>query len=321
MYKTLAIFDRDAEYLKHLADYIKAKAPGLFYIKLFTKEEALREFLEGEPVDILLTEEGISKADERKALCRQLVLLTQTTETEAESSLHRIYKYQPGEIILKELKKLLPEDTLGAVSHISEKEIISIISLDSARLSQSFSLSLWDKQSNNQKTLFTTLQAYPLIKELIVQKDESGLSEFLYYLKQNSPGLSKKLKEHIQRNGKFEYIKAVSFGTDIYELTAEDMINWLKLLPQLEYDTFLFEIGFLNQASIRLLQESKIIYLVSEEDGITNKQTENFLLQLSLAGYEEIVEKIAKIKAGKESISVYEAYFQKGLPGAAGRGV
>ena len=320
MHKTLAIYDSDAEYLKHLAEYIKAKAPGIFYIKLFTKEEALREYLEAEPTDILLIEAGISGIDEIKAYCRQLVLLTLTSESEEITSLHKIYKYQPGESILKELKKLLPEDAINStVSHLSEKKIISVVSLCSARLCQGFSLSLWDQQSTNQKTLFTTLQAYPLLKELTAQKGESGLSEFLYYLKQKSPGLSKKIKECIQQQGKYEYIKAASFGTDIYEITEEDIINWLNLLSQLEYDIFLFEVGFLNQASIRLLQESSVIYLASEEDDITKNQTENFLQQLSFAGYEDIIERIVKIKADKQGLCIYDEYLKKGLIGTAGR--
>ena len=45
MYRTLAIYDKDTEYLKHLADYIKVRAPILFRVNLFTKEDALKEFM------------------------------------------------------------------------------------------------------------------------------------------------------------------------------------------------------------------------------------------------------------------------------------
>ncbi|SHO53868.1 hypothetical protein [Anaerocolumna xylanovorans] len=314
MYKTLAIYDKDMEYLRHLADYLKSKAPGLFQIKLFTKEETLKEFLKAETADILLLAEETPEAESMAAYCSHLVLLTPVPIPEKKSSLHTIYKYQPGEAILKELRELLPEGALrNTGAHTLEKEIISVISLNPGKLSQGFSLSLWNEKCEEKKTLFITFLAYPLLKELRIQEGETGLSEFIYYLKQNAPGLVRKGKEYVNIRENFEYIKGVSFGTDLYELTAEDVSNWFVLLSSWEYDTVLFDIGIFTQASIKVLQESSVVYLVSEEDRLNEEQLANFFLQLKWAGYEELLQKIVIIRVGKEKANSYEDCLLKEL--------
>lgn len=314
MYKTLAIYDKDEEYLRHLAAYIKDKAPGVFRVKLFTKEEALKEYLKGEAADILLLAEEAFEKDNLAMYCGCLVLLTQTPAPEKELSAGVLYKYQPGETILKELRKLLPEAALrNTGQHSLEKEIISVISLNPGKLSQGYSMALWNEKCKEKRTLFTSLSAYPLLKDLRIQEGDSGLSEFIYYLKQNSQGISKKLKEYIQRKEGFEYIKAVSFGTDLYELTAEDVVNWLTVISQWNYDTVIFDIGILTQASLKLLQESSVIYLVTEEDKLSKAQLDSFFLQLRWAGYEELLGKVVRIRPGKESMDAYEDCLLEGL--------
>lgn len=314
MYKKLAIYDRDMEYLRHLAEYLKSKAPGLFQIKLFTKEEALKEFLQGEMADILLLTEEMPEAKEMAVYCGHLVLLTQAPMTEKKPSVHTIYKYQPGEAILKELRELLPQDAVRNTGRDTlEKEVISVISLNPGKLSQGFSLSLWNEKCKEKKTLFITLLAYPFLEELRIQEGETGLSEFIYYLKQNSPGLLRKGKEYVSVKESFEYMKGVSFGADLYELTAEDVNNWFTLLSQWEYDTVLFDIGIFTQASIRVLQESSVIYLISEEDRLSEEQLANFFLQLKWAGYEAVTEKTVIIRAGREKAGMYEERLLKGL--------
>ncbi|SHL09601.1 hypothetical protein SAMN02745136_04072 [Anaerocolumna jejuensis DSM 15929] len=314
MYKTLAIFDKDAEYLRHLADYLKTKAPGLFQVKLFTKEEALKEFLKEEGVDILLLAEETPEADSMAAYCIHLILLVQTPEQEKKLSPNAIYKYQPGEAILKELRKRLPEDALRNTGQQSfQKEIISILSLNPGKVSQGFSLALWDEKCRENRTLFTTLLAYPLLKELRIQEGETGLSELIYYLKQNSSGLPQKLKEYVQRREGFEYIKGVSFGTDLNELTAEDVSSWFSILLQWEYDTVIFEIGTLTQASLKVLAESSVIYLVSEEDRLWEEQLKSFLQQLKWAGWEDLLDKIVRVTPDREQITAFEGCLLMGL--------
>lgn len=301
MFKTLAIYDKDGEYAVHLSEYIKSKARGFFQIRLFTEENALKEFLKEEAADILLWGEGSENIDLSIGNYRCLVILTQTPDSIIPPGCTSIYKYQPGEAILKGLKELLPEESGDLRKREDKKELITVFSLNNAHFSRGFGLDLWKEKARLKNTLFFMLDPFNGVKGLEIRENESGLSEFIYYLKQNTQSMNKKLLNLIQKKGELHFMKGAAFGADLYEITPEDMENWLQLIYQSEYDTIIFETGIFSPAVIKLLKDSTKIYLSAEEGGYGEEQLNSFLSQLKWAGYEDVLTQISVVRIGKES--------------------
>jgi hypothetical protein len=301
LFKTLAIYDKDGEYAVHLSEYIKSKARGFFQIRLFTNEDALKEFLKDESADILLWGEETENITLSINNYRCLVILTQTPDSIIPPGCTAIYKYQPGEAILNGLKELLPEDPGGLRKGEGGKVLITVFSLNNAHFSKGYSLKMWKEKAQINKTLFFMLDPFNGVKELEIRENESGLSEFIYYLKQNTQSLNKKFINLIQTEGELHYIKGTAFGTDLYEITPEDMENWLQLIYQSEYDTIIFDTGVFSPAIIKLFKASTKIYLSAEEGSYGEEQLNSFLSQLKWAGYEDVLSQISVVRIGKES--------------------
>lgn len=313
MYRTLAIYDRDEEYSLHLTEYIKNKAPGLFLIQRFTREEALRESLKEEAADILLWGEEIPEEGFRLTGQKNLVILSDILIQGEKLPGPVIYKYQPGEIILKELKKLIPQEAINIGEQMGNADIITIFSLGCRKEQQGFALSLLRERSNRGKSIYFNLEAFPIAKELRAEDGEKGLSEFIYYLKQNPAILQKKFTEFIHTKGNITYVKGVDFGTDIFELTAEDMESWLQILSVTEYKTLIFNAEAFTPALLKLLQRSSTIYLLTEAGTFSEEQLNSFLLRLKWAGYVELAEKMVQIPMNEENQRIYEQSLLLGL--------
>lgn len=301
MFKTLAIYDKDGEYAAHLSEYIKSKARGFFQIRLFTEEDALKEFLKEEAADILLWGEAAEDIDLSSNNYRHLVILTQAPDSIIPPGCNGIYKYQPGEAILNELKELLPEEPGDLRKREGKKELITVFSLNNAHFSREFSLDLWKEKARLKNTLFFMLEPFSGVKELEIRENERGLSEFIYYLKQNTQSMNKKLINLIQKKGELHFMKGAAFGTDLYEITPEDMENWLQLIYQSEYNTIIFETSIFTPPIIKLLKASTKIYLSAEEGEYGEEQLNSFLSQLKWAGYEDVLTQISVVRIGRES--------------------
>ncbi|WOO34520.1 hypothetical protein R2R35_11910 [Anaerocolumna sp. AGMB13020] len=301
MFKTLAIYDKDGEYASHLSEYIKSKARGIFQIRLFTEEDALKEYLKNEAADILLWGEEAEEIDLSINNYSCLVILTQAPDSIIPPGCcTAIYKYQPGERILNGLKELLPEESGELRKREGKKELITVFSLNNAHFSRGFSLDLWKEKARLKNTLFFMLEPFNGVKGLEIRENESGLSEFIYYLKQNTQSMNKKLINLIQKKGELHFMKGAAFGTDLYEITPEDMENWLQLIYQSEYDTVLFETVIFSPAIIKLLKASTKIYVSAEEGEYGEGQLNSFLSQLKWAGYEDVLTQISVVRIGKE---------------------
>lgn len=316
MYKILAIYEKDADYSGHLAAYIKSKVPGLFHIRLFTREEALKDYLKEEKPDILLWGEEGEGEGVTASECGCLVALSETPLPKKGHPGAVIYKYQPGEAILKELKKLLPRDTLdGLDKEMGQGEVFTVFSLGCEKERQGFSLTLLREKRGGKPSVYFTLEAFPLLEELRTGSNEKGLSEFIYYLKQNPGTLQKRLEEFVHPGDNFFYLKGAAFGTDIFELTAEDMENWLRLFCRPEYGTLIFDTEIFSPAILKLFQSSNCIYILTEEGSFGEARLKNFLCQLRWAGYEELTERMVHIRIGEKDKQKYGDSLLVGLGG------
>lgn len=130
MKKIMAVYDAEPLYAERLSDYVNRKDKGLFKARAFTSRERLETFARENHVDVLLTGENIKEVSMIRS--RQTIYLSEERPAERqEGQEHKIYKYQSGDDILREVMDCygeMPEAELVFRSGGKAKRILGVYS-------------------------------------------------------------------------------------------------------------------------------------------------------------------------------------------------
>ena len=213
-----------------------------------------------------------------------------------------VYKFQSAEQLVTDLFNLYPELIVNSSSNYSSSfKTISIFSLTNSFTKENYSFDLAKKHGVTKKTLlvdFNLIQFDNHSKDL--DKDKN-LSEFLYFLKSETPNILLKMNLQVQKLANFDYLKGVKFGPDLYDLTSTDLEFWLKALKKSEYEVIIFNIGCYMEVVLELFGRSSELLLISSEDPWDKELYNNLIDQLYWTGYEDIIKKIEVVELGEDT--------------------
>lgn len=300
----LAIYDREVDYANHLMEYIKRKQKKLSQVRVFTNSDSLVEYSEQNPIQILLINESIPIDEIKQDNIKNICLLSEDNDS-AENGTHPvIYKFQSAEIVIKELFSYYPlQENQGRTKNPLERnvEIINVFSICSDINRQIFSFSLANQYAALKKTLYINLGIFQVLATLLRCKAEKGLSDFIYFLKQNNPNIINKMNGIITKQNDLDYMEGVSFGPDLYELTSEDMTRWIsEMVLNTDYEVIIFDVGSYFQAILELFRNSNKLLLLVGNNSWDQIGYNNFKDQLNWSGYEDILEKISLVPISDE---------------------
>jgi MinD-like ATPase involved in chromosome partitioning or flagellar assembly len=123
-----------------------------------------------------------------------------------------------------------------------------------------------------------------------------------------------KMNGIIRRIDNLDYIQGVTFGPDLYELTMEDMTEWMKGLKNSgQYEVIIFDVGSFSQATLELFCESNKILLVLGENDLEQVKYQNFKSQLLWAGFDDVINKLEVIPLNREVEEKFMNVTAKGL--------
>ncbi|BCJ92473.1 hypothetical protein acsn021_00420 [Anaerocolumna cellulosilytica] len=306
MNTTIAIYDKDSNYSNLLMDYLKKKYKFLAQSRVFTNLESLKEYLKEGSIHILLLGEEV-KEDIIQENAKYICLLSEgnflnENEQSDTSRYPTIYKFQSAEKILEELFSYFPLDRLQGKPQalIQEKELIGVFSRDTGISLQGFALSLAQEYSKSKKTLYITLSEIQALEELMSGENKSGLSEVIYYLKQNPSNLLQKVNSVIKHMNTLDIIPGAAFGPDVYELSGEDIMLLLDTLNRSDYEVIVIEASSLTLSNLGLLRECSKVFLLEADNCFSEASQEILSKQLTWAGWGDIVDKFQVIRLGAE---------------------
>lgn len=304
-----AIYDRETDYANHLTDYIKRKQKRSVQVRVFTNHESLSEYAKQNPVEILLINESLPVEEIKQDNIKNICILTENTYSSENSVYPVIYKYQSAEIILKEMFGYFSyKDMQDRLKNSFEEKgrLISVFSAGEDAARQLFAFSLANQYSLSKNTLYINVNTLQVLSGLSGFKADKGLSEFIYYLKQNNPNLIHKMNDSITKRNNLDYMEGVSFGPDLYELTAEDINRWLSILIQYtEYEVIIFDVGCYFQAGLELFRKSSQILFWLGNCNWEQLQFDDFKEQMKWSGNEEILEKTIVVPVSDEVTDRY----------------
>lgn len=271
MDKLLAIFDTDVLYASRLMEYLKKLAWEGFEVLLFTKMESLTDFLEYQPVEILLYG-GENLEEEELHLIQntnnaKYVFCFSSNKKLIKDNSSLIYKYQSATDISSDILSLYTklEDSKDETAY-GDVQIISVFSPAPSIEKLRFSWSLAKDLSSRVKVLFIPLEFFPT--DHILHKGEKGqsLSDFLYYLKDSKNDSIDKIKSYLRYSEKLSLLSGINHGFDLLSVSKEDVGKLVMSIKEhKDYEVVVFYIGIYTEAAMELLRSSDEVCIVTCE--------------------------------------------------------
>lgn len=283
----IALYDQEG-YTQHLAEYMCRKNYKIFETRLFTSMEGLKKYLEKNTIDVLLIgEEVVSELSEAMHCICECILLSAGNFVAEGSRYDTIFKYQSAEQIVKELLSLIAEDdSISFIApDISKKagEIIGVYAPYGGAGVTSIALRMGKELAKEGKVLYISLELFGGISFTEEGKKQEkmttlrGMSEVIFYLKQGKEKLAIKLASLIQQKGELDCIAAVEDYRDLYQITAGEMKVLLQvLLEETCYEKIVFDIGYLSDATLYLLQCANRVYMPAGKGEMQKNKQEGF---------------------------------------------
>lgn len=315
----MAIYDSETDYANHLMDFIKRKQKQITQVRVFTNQNSLRDYLDHNKINILLLGESIAVEEILHENIKNICLLSEGNYIRDNTVYPVIYKFQSAEQVMQEIFSYFPLETQASksLSIINHKvKIVSVFSIARETEQIIISLALAQQYARTKKTLYINLDIFQSLPELLGQDIEKSLTEFIYYLKQNHPNLINKMNGIITKMDKLDYIQGVSYGPDLYELTMEDMGQWInELRNSAEYEVIIFDVGCFFQATLELFRESNQLLLLLGDNEWEQAKFHNFKEQLLWAGFDDVVSNLKVISLSKEEQQSYQGFTANDLYG------
>lgn len=295
----LAIYDNEVEYANQLMNYMKRKQKQSIQTSVFTNQESLKEYLKHDKVHVLLINENIELESELHEKIKNICILSEGNYIRENATYPVIYKFQSAELVMQEIFSYFPIEIPESSFHGLEKsklKIISIYSVTRDMEKTAFALNLAKQYAKEHNTLYINLDIFQTINNMNLQGEEKGLSDFIYYLKQNSPNLITKMNKLIMKEGNLKFIQGAVFTPDIYELTTEDMLLWIQEINNsTNYEKVIFNVGCFFQATLELFRNSSELLYIIGDKVIDKSKYEVFKNQLQWAGFDDVISKIKEI--------------------------
>lgn len=253
-------------YMKLLTDYF-VKKTFLFETHLFTRQESLMEFLKGHSLDVLLLGQEIE-------ICRlqylhhahHVIIMSEGDMVSECQEYPTIFKYQSAEKILREIFRITAQDEtelpVSVCGYRGHTEFIGIYRPYGEMLPvERFFLT---EDGEEKKILFINMELLSGFhrQENAAEEEIRGMSEVIFYLKQQQDKLSLKLRSLIRQEQGADYLYPVEDYRDLYSMNREDMDSLLSVLAnETEYGRIVFDVGFLSDSSLYLLYCCDKVYI------------------------------------------------------------
>lgn len=297
----IALYGRD-EYMSHLAEYICCKGHNMLETRLFTNFDMLCESAKKGRIDVLLAgEEVIEEIRLLKNKISQIMLLSEGNQVSECSEFYLLYKYQSAQNLVKEvLVQIAEDDTICCTQKLALKrsvELIGVYAPYGGAGTTEYARTMAEEFSKHFKTLYINLELFQGLSFLSGERKagpgqfERGMSEVVFYLKQRKEKLALKLETVIAAIDGLDYIFAVEDYRDLYSLSCEDMSRFIKvLLQETEYERVVFDIGYLNDSSLYLLENCNRLYMPRALTETQRSKEDAFFRFLQREEYDEIAQ-------------------------------
>lgn len=302
----VALYDKGG-YMAHLADYLCRKGHNMLETRLITNLEMLKECVQKGKVDVLLAGEEVAEEIRcLKSRISQIILLSEGNQVCERSEYYLIFKYQSAQSIVKEvLAQIAENDTICCAQKLTMKrsvELIGVYAPYGGGGVTKYAYSMADELAKHYKTLYINLELFQGLdylkreRKVKVEEFQRGMSEVVFYLKQRKEKLALKLETIVVSVENLDLILSVEDYRDLYSLSCEDIRRFLKvLLQQTEYERIVFDIGYLGDSALYLMEQCTQLYMPRAITQTQKSKEQAFFRFLQREDYETMAQSFQKI--------------------------
>ncbi len=317
MLKILAVYDTDASYAARLTEFIRNENTGSFDVTVFTRSESLEEFLKHGEIELLLLGEEIIPEELPTGKIKYLVKLTDRKTGNQSIDIPLICKYQSARGVLSDilscyarLENSQPDCRTGG--RPGECRIISIFTPLEGFSEMTYSRFYAAHLAERYKCLYLPFELFPVPTSEEAQEMDHAQSEFIFYLKENSPELLPKLKSLLKYSGRLSVLSGVTHGLDLISLTKEDAVRFIgELRRNSEYVAIVIYLSIYTEFTIELMKLSDNVQILVQESDYAGKVMREWERQMAFYGVDTGLTKFIRISLPTEKATLNVGGFDK----------
>lgn len=298
MKKLLFVLYDTKGYMPFLAEYLSRKS-FLLECRLFTKIEGLNDFLEENKIDVLLLGQEVD-CEKLSSLeqVKHVVILSEEDETADNQSFPMVFKYQSAETVVEKVFQIVEKKKMLYPPAETGESKTAFYALFRPYGDFSTTQKLMEENGwSDRKCLILNLE---LLNGLEQSGDQGkaeehlrGMSELIFYLKQQKSKVALKLETLIRRIEGADYLYPVEDYRDLYSINREDVDHLLAVLSEeTDYEIVVFDVGYLSDASLYLLYCCDLIYIPEAGNPREENQKKSLERLLGREGMGEVLEHI-----------------------------
>lgn len=307
--KRVVLFEKEEAYGIQLMEYLKEHRQYGVEILLFTGVMSLKEYLSEIPfVHLLIADNALyeencrDSSDNSSGTVKEELVSGKVKKvmhfSEDKDSEEGIFRYQPMKKIMLKICNALKEEREKDKESISKEtaghEILCVFSPEGGSGKTELSVKIAAELGRRGRTFLFPLE---LFSEGCEREGKAGFSELIYYLKQEDSGLSEKFSDMVFERNNYYSLNPGSCPVDYLYLETKEMERILKLLLDEErYETLVFDLGFINEAVLKLMELSDKIYIPEARTETGRKKVEFWKETVIFMGKDDILEKQEIVK-------------------------
>lgn len=307
--KTVAVFDSSESYIQHFLKYTGQKKERWMEITGFTEPEALEEFLERKPVDLLLfsMEELVDEEEDLEEKYERFISHKNVKEfvyfgerRNSRCRFRHVNKYQSMKKILAELQEILLPEEAEACGFEEDPEhpllLVGIYDPSREGASVRTALEIAEELSVQKETLLLDFERFPLIPIVTGVFPSGTISDLIYYYKTHSRKLKEGLEEKRQSYHSLDFLTGPEDREDMYEIPEKE---WPRFIRELAgcggYEAVVIYMGEAFSDLIFFFDSCTEVYLPSGNDEVSNQKLRLLARYIRSKGRGDLLEKLQQV--------------------------
>lgn len=187
-----------------------------------------------------------------------------------ESNLSRIFRYQRGSEILRQIFQIYEQSSkknLVCQCKTADMEMTAFYAPGGHEMQLPFSVSYAAICGENEKVLYLNLSEFSGMRLLFGNKDGGNLSDLIFGIRQKKERFLFCLQSVLHHTEQFDYVLPPENPEDLYEIQEADLACLLTLLQeQTAYKKIIWNCGMLNQAAVQIMECCRKVFCIVKEN-------------------------------------------------------
>ncbi len=305
MEQILALLEQDKSYCERFSKYASSRSECPFTVYTFQSSEELRRFAAQNPIELLLANADPQEKTALQSLpvhsmielSEEPPVRTDPRHAGLEEAPNRIYKYQSGENILRELVSgyQCRKKPAEAPKQQGTARLFMVYSPIGRSGKTAFAESLARILPKDMKTLYLSFEEVSSRTSLYTENAACTLSDALYFFMQNRLD-SERLSSMIMHVQDVALIPPVRSPEDIASIKPEELLRFLQhVRMHAGYDAVVVDTDSLLTRVEALLPEADWIFMPVTEEAAPHRKLAAFEQHMSASSHRAVLDRIVKL--------------------------